>query len=138
MLNLVKTLYFKYKHYFLFLTGGLLNTLITFTIFLLIENFISYQLAYFITYFIGIVISYFYNIKVVFKVNTSLKSGFLWPFIYITNYFIGAMLMHFLVEILKIPSYVSVLIITTLLIPLTYIFSKLIATNFNNWNFYKK
>ena len=76
MLNLIKTLYFNYKHYFLFLTGGLLNTLITFTIFLLLENFISYQLAYFITYFIGIVISYFYNIKVVFKVNTSLKSGF--------------------------------------------------------------
>jgi len=74
-----------------FILVGVLNTVITITIFLFLTNFVKldYRLSNSIGYIIGVINSFIWNKKWTFKTKNSLKSEFLkFIVVFIISYFI--------------------------------------------------
>lgn len=109
-----------------FLTGGFLNTLLTYGIYLLLNMFISYQKSYVIAYVTGIVFSYLFNAQIVFNVKKSWKGLMAYPLVYLLQYILAALMLSLMVERLGIPKEIAPLLIIVLLLPLTYLLSKTI------------
>jgi len=109
-----------------FVFVGLLNTVLTYFIYLILLSVVDYRFAYSITYVVGIGISYGLNTKLVFN------SSFLWakllkyPVVYIVQYLVGFFLLHVLVETLKMNAFVAPLFIVILTIPLAFLLSRVI------------
>lgn len=109
-----------------FLTGGFLNTLLTYGIYLLLNMFISYQKSYVIAYVTGIVFSYLFNAQIVFNVKKSWKGLMAYPLVYLLQYILAALMLSLMVERLGIPKEIAPLLIIVLLLPVTYLLSKTI------------
>ena len=116
----------KYRSFAIFVLGGVLNTTFSYTIYLIASDFLSYRIAYFLSYLAGILFSYFFNCIFVFKKNVGLKSFFAFPLVYLTQYFIGAILLDGLILGLGITSKYAPLVITALMLPITFLMSKLV------------
>lgn len=107
-----------------FLMGGLLNTAITYGIYLLLGLFLDYQVAYVIAYACGIGFSYLFNSQIVFQVKRTWVGFVLYPLVYLIQYGLSALILHFMVERLAISKELAPLLIVVLLTPVTYILSK--------------
>ena len=107
--------------------GGL-NTLITYALYYALSFYLSYQISFLISYIAGIVISYVLNSKLVFKQRNTLRGFFLYPLVYIVQYGVCALLLHFIIVTHIIDPKIAPLLITILLLPLTYIMSKVILS----------
>lgn len=110
--------------FFKFATLGGLNTLLTYALYYILSFYLSYQLSFLICYIAGIVISYILNSKYVFKQRATLKGVLFYPIVYIVQYGICALLLHFIIVTQIIDPKIAPLIITILLLPLTYVMSK--------------
>jgi putative flippase GtrA len=111
-----------------FLLGGGLNTMVTYGIYLVLNIWIVYSIAYTIAYLSGIVFSYIINTQWVFKQKTSLKSAGMYPLVYLIQYLLGISLLHVLVAVLQLPETIAPLIIIVISLPVTYILTKLILS----------
>lgn len=109
-----------------FLAGGLLNTLLTYGIYLLLNLYIGYQKSYVIAYITGIVFSYLFNAQIVFNVKKSWKGLMAYPIVYLLQYVLAALMLSLMVERLGIPKEIAPLLIIVLLLPVTYLLSKTI------------
>ena len=109
-----------------FLAGGFLNTLLTYGIYLLLNMYISYQKSYVIAYITGIVFSYLFNAQIVFNVKKSWKGLMAYPLVYLLQYILAALMLSLMVERLGIPKEIAPLLIIVLLLPVTYLLSKII------------
>ncbi len=89
---------------------------------------ISYQPAYAIAYALGIVFSYWFNARMVFSVQMSWGGFFTYPLVYFVQYALSALLLELIVVKLSIEDYLAPLIVTVLVVPLTFILSKIIIT----------
>jgi putative flippase GtrA len=114
------------RRWALFLVGGGLNTILTYGIYLTLNIFVGYQISYGIAYVCGIIFSYLFNSKLVFEVRRSWKGLLLYPFVYVLQYLGAALLLGFAVESAGIPKEVAPLLIIVLMLPVTYLMSKLI------------
>ncbi|KAB0490705.1 GtrA family protein [Pseudomonas vancouverensis] len=117
------------RRWLYFLAGGGLNTLLTYGIYLLLAQFISYQKSYVIAYISGIIFSYIFNSQVVFNVKKSWKGVLAYPLVYLLQYILGALLLNLLVERLGIPKEVAPILIIIALLPATYLLSKKILNS---------
>ena len=108
---------------------GVLNTLTTYVVYLLLTVWMHYQVAYVIAYVFGIVFSYFLNAKFVFSVALSSRGLMLFPIVYLVQYLICFVAMFILVEKINLDYKVAPFIVTILTIPLTYRLSKWVLTN---------
>ena len=108
------------KQYVKFLLYGGLNTLFTYFIYLLLSTFLYFQLAYFLAYVSGIVMAYFLNLRFVFKESNSLGKIIIYPFIYAAQYFIGAVMLHFFVNVFEISKLLSPILVAVILVPTSY------------------
>ncbi|MGQ3889256.1 GtrA family protein [Legionella sp. CNM-1927-20] len=109
-----------------FLSGGFLNTVLTYAIYLLLKLVISYQWAYLFAYVAGIIFSYSFNAKIVFKVQYSWKVFSYYPLIYIFQYIVSSLLLYILVELEKLNDTIAPLIVILIMIPLSYFMNKLV------------
>ena len=109
-----------------FLFCGCLNTGITYLIFLSLDCFLAYQVAYFIAYVSGIVIAYLLNSILVFNVELSLKKISLYPCIYIVQYIVSAIILGSLVEQNNIPELIAPVLVAVIVVPLTYLLNRCI------------
>lgn len=109
-----------------FFLGGIGNTALTYLVYLLLNTFLDYKLAYFIAYFLGIIMAYFINSMAVFQVNLSWKKFIIYPLIYITQYILAALLLKFLVEVIGLSTLWAPLVVTMGIFPLTYLMNKII------------
>jgi putative flippase GtrA len=114
------------RRWILFLVGGGINTALTYGIYLLLDMLIGYQASYGIAYICGIVFSYLFNSKLVFEVRRSWRGLLLYPLVYLLQYLGAALLLAFSVESIGIPKEVAPLLITIVMLPATYLMSKLI------------
>ena len=55
------------RRLFLYFANGIINTVVTYGLFLLISRVIDYRISITISYIVGICLSYFLNSKIVFK-----------------------------------------------------------------------
>ncbi|NWA24131.1 GtrA family protein [Pseudomonas gingeri] len=114
----------RMRKWAVFLMGGLLNTAITYGIYLLLGLFLTYQVAYVIAYACGIGFSYLFNSQVVFQVKRTWIGFVLYPLVYLIQYVLSASILHFMVERLAISKEIAPLLIVVLLTPVTYLLSK--------------
>ncbi|KHK65796.1 GtrA family protein [Pseudomonas frederiksbergensis] len=107
------------------LTGGI-NTIATYCLYLALLNLLPYIWSYSISYVSGIFLAFFLNRFFVFKEHQGLKTVLLLPMIYVAQYAIGVLIVWLWVMTLELPEFLAPLAATLILIPFTYVLSKLI------------
>ena len=114
----------KIRNFLIFILGGALNTGVSFAVYWAFNELVGYRLAYLISYLTGIIFSYFFNCFFVFKKETSLKSFFAFPLVYLFNYIIGAICMEGVVGWLHVSSKFAPLMVAVLMLPVSFLLSK--------------
>ena len=83
------------KQFVRFVVIGTINTVISYTFYLFLIFFLRYDVAYTIVYVLGIVTAYIMHSKFVFKVKLSFNKFFLYPIVYIIQYFLNIVFLYF-------------------------------------------
>lgn len=109
-----------------FIAGGLLNTVVSYSLYLLLLLWLPYSLSYSLAYVGGIVFSFFIQTRWVFKVPVSLKKFLAFPLVYLAQYLAGLVLLALLIEWLHIPERWALLIVIALTLPMTFVLSRTI------------
>lgn len=107
-----------------FLGIGIINTIFAYIIFVILLQFLNYNISYTTSFIATIVLSYFLNTKYVFKQKTSLSKFIKFPLVYIVQYLFGIVVLNILNIHFNISNYINMLIITIVSVPLTFILSK--------------
>ena len=107
-----------------FIGAGVINTIASYLVYLLLVLFLNYQISYAIAFVFGIILSFILNTKYVFEVEQTVKKFVLFPFVYLVQYLLGAFMMNFIIEILEINKFFAPLIVTVCLLPVSYLLSK--------------
>jgi putative flippase GtrA len=129
MTNNYKKILLKCR-WFRFLLGGVVNTAVTYGLYLSIELIVNYQIAYFFAYLTGMIIAYIVNSLFVFRVELSYKSLFAYPLVYLAQYLISAMLLGTMVEVFGLAKVYAPLLVIVMMIPLTYVVNILLLEHF--------
>ncbi|MNW45059.1 GtrA-like protein [compost metagenome] len=117
---------FLNKEFIKFVISGVLNTVATYLIYLMLLVFLEYSLAYTVSYLSGIFISYYLNTLFVFKEKISFKTFLKYPIVYVVQYTINLIMIFVLVEHLGLSEQLVPLIVVIITIPITFLLSKLI------------
>jgi putative flippase GtrA len=117
-----------------FLIGGGINTIFTYGLYLLLNRLMGYQAAYFIAYFVGVIFSYWFNSTIVFRISLSWKGFFFYPIVYVVQYVASALLLGGLVEIADISMVLAPLVVTVVMVPLTYVMSQIVLSRASRTN----
>ena len=112
-----------------FLASGLINTGVTYAIYLALLSKAGYAIAYTVAYLIGIALSYLLSTRFVFRVNHSARRAVIFPVVYLIQYLFGLTVLHASVAWLGIPEAFAALVSTVLSIPLTFVLSRLVLVN---------
>ncbi|MEN6326647.1 MAG: GtrA family protein [Syntrophomonas sp.] len=112
------------KEYQRFFWCGLINTILTFIIYILVLKIFIYSLAYTISFVSGIFISYYLNCSFVFKKKLSLKSALQYPLVYLAQYLLGVSALYVLVEKFLIQQWLAPLLVLFITVPLTFVMSR--------------
>lgn len=112
-----------------FLGAGLINTIVSYFLYVILVLFINYQISYAISFIFGIILSFILNTKYVFEVEQTIKKFVLFPFVYLVQYLLGAFMMSFIIEIIGINQFFAPLVVTVCLLPISYLLSKKILVN---------
>lgn len=106
-----------------FIAAGALNTAITYVLYLLLQPFLHYTVAFSITFAAGIVLGYVLNL-LVFGSKASGRSMVAFPLLYLANYASGLALIAALIELCRIPKTFAPLISTAVLTPVMFVLSR--------------
>lgn len=107
-----------------FIGAGVINTIVSYLLYVVLVLFLSYQISYAISFVFGIILSFILNTKYVFEVEQTVKKFVLFPLVYLVQYLIGAFMMNFIVEIIEINKFFAPLLTTICLLPVSYLLSK--------------
>jgi len=107
-----------------FLVAGVLNTALTYLLYVLLLQVVSYRVAFTLAYVAGILVSYALSARFVFRKQTSWRSFLRFPFVYLAQYLAGLLLVSLLVEWLSVPAWLAPLVALLVTIPLTYVLSR--------------
>ena len=115
-----------------FIGAGVINTIASYLVYLLLVLFLNYQVSYAIAFVFGIILSFVLNTKYVFEVEQTFKKFVLFPLVYLVQYLLGAYMMSFIIEIIGINKMFAPLIVTVCLLPVSYLLSKKILVRNKN------
>lgn len=108
-----------------FLLVGASNTLFSYLVYLLLLMVMPYIAAYTLAYGAGIVLSYFLNVRFVFKKRVSLASFLKFPFVYVIQYALGALVLWLLVGAGITPT-LAMAGVVAVTIPVTFLASRFV------------
>ncbi len=111
-----------------FLLAGGFNTGLTYAMYLLLLQWVSYLPAYGISYVLGIVVSYVLNSRVVFHTAMSLTGMLKFPLVYLVQYAMGSVLLWLLVERLGMSRDYALLPVIIITVPLTFALTRWVLT----------
>lgn len=111
---------------FRFLVSGGVNTVVTYGIYLLLVQFLRYQVAYTVTYVIGIALGYLLNAFWVFKSVPTFKSAVAYPVVYMGQYALGIGLLSVFVDVLGIENRIAPALVIAVTLPLMFVLSKFV------------
>lgn len=109
---------------FRFVISGGLNTVLTYLLYLALLSLAGYGASYTASYLVGILIGYFLNSIFVFQVKPNLKSGLLYPGVYLAQYIIGMGILVFLIETADINKRIAPLVVVALTLPAMFILTR--------------
>lgn len=107
-----------------FIGAGVINTIASYLLYVIVVLFLSYQVSYAISFIFGIILSFILNTKYVFEVKQTLKKFVLFPFVYLVQYLLGAFMMNYIIEIIEVNKFLAPLVVTVCLLPVSYLLSK--------------
>lgn len=107
-----------------FLAGGVLNTGITYLLYLGLLQLVSYRIAYSAAFVTGILISYGLNAVFVFRARITIGSLIRFPLIYLAQYLIGIVLVVTLVELAGVAAWIAPIFAIVVTVPLTFVLSR--------------
>lgn len=116
----------KNKSFIKYLVAGLLNTALTYGLYLFLLTFLAYGLAYSMAYITGIVTSYFLNSIFVFQAKISPRKFFMYPAVYVAHYAFSLLALIVLVRFLRVSETLAPVTVIALGFPLTYVLTKII------------
>ena len=109
-----------------FIFSGILNTALTYTIYICLLQIINYQASYAIAFVIGIFFSYVMGRIFVFKVHQGYRSALMLPLVYLFQYLIGAGVVWIWVDMWKQSVVLAPAVSIVITLPTTYFLSKLV------------
>jgi putative flippase GtrA len=114
-----------------FVIGGALNTGVTYLIYLTLHLVLSYQVAYLLAYAAGVVFSYVFNSSIVFHRSMSWRGLLAFPAVYVVQYLVSAGVLALFVESFGVPAWWAPLLVSFLMLPLTYSLMRFVLKRFN-------
>ncbi|AOZ94735.1 GtrA family protein [Paenibacillus crassostreae] len=114
------------KEFLKFIISGGINTVATYGIYLLLLLLWEYMISYTISYVLGIFLSYYLNTFFVFKEKVTFLKFIKFPVVYLVQYLMNLVILHLLVEYIKLPAEIVPIIVVILTMPITYLLSKYI------------
>jgi len=115
-----------------FLVAGLVNTGVTYALYLLLLRILAYRTAFSIAFIVGILLSYALNARFVFRRPATWASLIRFPLVYLVQYFGGLALVSILVEWVGVPTWLAPILALLVTIPLTYTLSRLVFVSGRN------
>lgn len=109
-----------------FLLSGVLNTGITYLLYLGFLQIVSYRIAYTAAFVLGIFISYGLNALFVFRAGIAIRSLIRFPLVYLAQYVLGLVLVSILVEFVGIAAWLAPIFAILVTVPLTFVLSRTI------------
>lgn len=119
---------------FRFLCSGLLNTALTYLIYVALLLLMRYEVAYSLTYFVGIYTSYALNCLVVFRKPFAWRSALQYPVLYLTQYFVGIVMVTTLVSHAHFDERIAPLLVIMLMLPVTFVANRLVVVGRSRGN----
>jgi putative flippase GtrA len=107
-----------------FIILGLINTTLTYFLYLILLFLLPYVWAYSITYLFGLTISYFLSSYWVFKKNIAIKSGMYFLIYHLSNYLVNIMALWIFIDLIGLSEKIAPVITISLLTPIFYLISK--------------
>ena len=124
-MNLRETLE-KHREFVGFVVVGGINTIVTWFIYVGLNELLPYAVSFTVTYAFGIVLSYSLNTRWVFRVPMSWKTFIRFPIVYVVQYLAGLVLLFLLVELAHVPKNLAPFAITAITLPATFLLSRVI------------
>lgn len=115
-----------HSEFFRFLLVGVSNTLVGYVVFLLLLPFLPYLYAYTFSYCVAVLNSYFMSVLFVFKRKISLHSFLKFPFVYVSQYFLGASILWLLVGKLELAPAWAMIVVIIVTVPITFLASRFV------------
>ena len=107
-----------------FLIMGTTNTLVAYAIYLVLLNWLRYELAYGIGYAVGIVIAYAVSAVFVFRKPMRKRSALRFPLVYVSQFLISLGILRLAVEVAHVPEWLAFAIAVGVTIPITFVVSR--------------
>ncbi|EJN00862.1 GtrA family protein [Herbaspirillum sp. YR522] len=107
-----------------FVIAGVINTSLTYLLYLLLIQFIPYIWAYSLTYVSGIALGYLLNAWWVFRSKPDTRSGAAYLLSYLANYLLGVAILWLLVSWLGVPKEVGPLLVVAVSVPVMYVLTR--------------
>ena len=109
-----------------FLAAGVVNTGVSYAIYLLLLTILPYLAAYTIAYVAGIAISYLLLTRFVFRTDRRLVTAVRFPLVYIAQYLTGSAVIVLLVETLGVRASIAAIVAIIVSIPVTFVLSRIV------------
>jgi putative flippase GtrA len=103
-----------------FIISGVLNTAVTYALFLILTRFVGTSTAYTFTYAVGIAIAYLLNTFFVFRTGHSKRMAIAVPVSYLIQYFYGLAALNILIQVFRVPAYIAMAIVIASSFPLQF------------------
>jgi len=107
-----------------FLIAGIINTAITYLIYILLLKIWSYLLAFSISFVLGILSAFLLQSAFVFHSPLEWRKFFQFSSIYVFQYFIGLGLLSILVEYFELNTKIAPIINIIVLTPMTFVLNR--------------
>ena len=114
----------RYAPQLRFLVAGTLNTLGGYLLYLVLQLVLPYQVAYFLAFVAGVVGAYCLNTLFVFRTRLAWRTFFASPAIYLVQYAVSAPMLAVLVEWLQVPDTIAPLIVSVVMIPVSFLLNR--------------
>lgn len=110
-----------------FLIGGVLNLAVGYGGYLLLLQWLHYEVAYAISYVVSIVVSYAFSALFVFRQPMRARSALRYPLVYLVQFLLGLVLLRVLIELMHSPAWLAPLLVSVFTIPVTFVLSRMIV-----------
>lgn len=107
-----------------FLVMGGINTLVAYIVYLILLNWMRYEIAYSLGYAVGICVAYALSAVFVFRKPMSKRSAVRFPLVYVVQFLISLGLLKIAVDWIHLPEWFAFCVAVVLTIPATFLMTR--------------